>query len=164
MSLTTGIQTVADFYIRMAYYLTVLGGVTALGLYDMKKRRVPNWALAILLPIALLSIVLPPMPQPLWPELLRAVSGFFMGGLLLLAVAMATKGGVGGGDVKLCALLGIIAGPHGILMTLLIAAVLAMAAGGIFRLVTKEKLLSIPFVPFLAVGFSFIGFQVMSLF
>ncbi len=164
MSLTTGIQTVADFYIRTAYYLTVLGGVTALGLYDMKKRRVPNWALAVLLPIALLSLVLPPMPLSLWPELLRAVFGLLMGGLLLLAVAMATKGGVGGGDIKLCALLGIIAGPRGILLTLLIAAALAMTAGGIFRLVTKEKLQSIPFVPFLAVGFSFMGFPILSLF
>ena len=160
----TGIQTVADFYIRTAYYLTVLCGVTALGLYDMKKRRVPNWALAILLPLALLSLVIPPMSQPLWPELLRAVCGFLMGGLLLLIVAMATKGGVGGGDIKLCALLGISAGPQGILMTLLIATALAMMAGGIFRLVTKEKLQSIPFVPFLAVGFSFMGFQIMSLF
>lgn len=164
MSLTTGIQTVADFYIRTAYYLTVLGGVTALGIYDMKRRRVPNWALAVLLPIALLSLALPPMPRPLWPELLRSVFGFLMGGLLLLVVAMATKGGVGGGDIKLCALLGIIAGPQGILLTLLIAAALAMTAGGIFRLVTKEKLQSIPFVPFLAVGFSFMGFPILSLF
>ena len=164
MSSTTGTQTVADFYIRTAYYVVVLFFVTALGLYDMKKRRVPNWALAVLAPIAILSLALPPLAQPLWQELVRAVFGFFMGGLLLLVVAMATNGGVGGGDIKLCALLGIIVGPYGILLTLLIASLLAMLAGGVFRLVVKEKLTSIAFVPFLAIGFSLMGFYYINLF
>lgn len=164
MSSTTGTQTVADFYIRTAYYVVVLFFVTALGLYDMKKRRVPNWALAVLAPIAILSLALPPLAQPLWPELVRAAFGFFMGGLLLLVVAMATNGGVGGGDIKLCALLGIIVGPYGILLTLLIASLLALLAGGVFRLITKEKLTSIAFVPFLAVGFSLMGFYILNLF
>lgn len=164
MSLTIGTQTVADFYIRAAYYIVTLCGVTALGLYDIKRRRVPNWALAVFVPIALLSLVIPPLELPLWQKLLQAGSGFLLGGLLLLAVAMATKGGVGGGDIKLCALLGIIVGPYGILLTLLIASLLAMMAGGVFWLLTKEKMKSVAFVPFIAVGFSVMGFSFMNLF
>jgi len=41
--------------------------------------------------------------------------GFLFGGLLLLIAAMVSNNGIGGGDIKLAALLGILYGPYGVL-------------------------------------------------
>ena len=162
MSSTIGTPTVVDIYLQNGYFAVLLSGLTALSLYDLKHRRVPNWALAIFIPAALLSLFLSPLhPEPL-PAGLLAAAGLLLGGCILLGVAMTTKGGVGGGDIKLCALLGFVAGPFGILVILFLATLLAMGMGGLFKLSFHEKLVNIPFVPFLTMGF--MGFYVLNLF
>ena len=157
----TGIQTVAEFYIRLVYLAAIIAGLAGLGLYDMKKRRVPNRVLAVFLPIALLAVVCAPQGENLLQSTLLSLGGFAMGGGILLVVALKA-GGIGGGDIKLCALLGLITGPFWILFVLLIATLLAMAAGVIVRLTLRERPTDIAFVPFLAIGF--MGFYLFNIF
>lgn len=120
--------------------------------YDIRRRRVPNVALAFFIPFALASVVLLSRHRPLSECLLYAAAGFLAGGLILLVAAMLTNGGIGGGDIKLCALLGIVAGPYGILLILLFATLLAMVAGVVYRAFLKMKAEQLPFVPCLSVG------------
>lgn len=89
-----------------------------------------------------------------WNSLL----GVLIGGGLLLGVSVAYKvvtkrDGMGGGDVKLLAMIGAIIGWQGVLFTIFVSAVLGTIAGVILMLKNRKSLsLSMPYGPFLALG------------
>lgn len=61
--------------------------------------------------------------------------------------------GLGGGDVKLLAMIGAFSHPLGILQTVLVSSLVGTVIGGIFILVSKQGAQTrIPFGPFLALG------------
>ncbi len=96
--------------------------------------------------------------QALPPSLLSSLAGAATGFLILFAAAMASPGGcgVGGGDIKLAAVMGFAYGPSRMAAILLIASGLAAIAALIMnhrnRHTNTQKMLSLPFVPFLAAG------------
>lgn len=134
------------------YFELLLVILFGLSVYDIRRRRVPNVALALFIPFALMSVVLLREYRSNGECILYAAAGFLAGGLIPLIAAMLTNGGIGGGDIKLCALLGIITGPYGILLILFVATLLAMAAGGIQHFVFRVKAEKLAFVPCLSVG------------
>jgi leader peptidase (prepilin peptidase)/N-methyltransferase len=82
-----------------------------------------------------------------------SVTGFLAGGGLLFLIAVVSRGGMGGGDIKLAAVLGLLLGWK----QLLVALFLAFAMGGIAGLamiVFKVARLKepVPFGPYLALG------------
>ena len=83
---------------------------------------------------------------------LEAVMGFLFGGLLLLIAAMVSNNGIGGGDIKLAALLGILYGPYGVLFILTAASLSALAFQALERFFYYRILTSLPFAPFLFLG------------
>lgn len=79
--------------------------------------------------------------------------GALLGGGLLLIIAMASRGGMGGGDIKFAAALGLWFGWQYTLMTLLLAFIL----GGVFGVIILALKIRgrkdvIPFGPFIAIG------------
>lgn len=81
--------------------------------------------------------------------LLGAMIGF---GLLLL-IAVVSKGGMGGGDIKLFALLGFILGVKNVLLSFFFAVFLGAVIGLLLMaLGIVEKKKPIPFGPFIAIG------------
>lgn len=96
--------------------------------------------------------------QALPPSLLSSLTGAATGFFILFAAAMASPGGcgVGGGDIKLAAVMGFAYGPSRMTAILLAASGLATLAALIVRHRNKrtnaQKTLSLPFVPFLAAG------------
>jgi len=159
--LTTGIPTVSSAW-YWAYHLLILLIVTAFAVYDIKTKRIPNKALKLSCVVALASPVIytwntysgvfewSAMITPLLSSFLGAAAGF----VILLAAALASKGGngVGGGDIKLAAVLGFVYRPAGIIAILLCASLLALPAGLTRRRRTAERNLHMAFVPFIAVG------------
>lgn len=87
--------------------------------------------------------------DPWWDSLLGAAVGF---GLLLL-IAIVSKGGMGGGDIKLFALLGFVLGTKLVLLSFLIATFYGAIWGviGILSGFIKSKN-PIPFGPFIVFG------------
>lgn len=142
-----GIPAVNSF--EMIYYLFLLLCLTAFAIYDIKHKRVPDLALACFLPYILLSMFFDGTASQL-PGLMPAM-GMLIGGGTLLFSAMITNGGIGGGDIKLCALLGFVYGPYGIILILFLATIMVMMFGLSFRN-QAGHLLHLPFVPFLAVS------------
>ena len=67
---------------------------------------------------------------------------------------MLSKGGtgLGGGDIKLAAVIGFIYGPYRMLEILMLAALLSAGAALVIGCRRRDKTLSIPFVPFIAAG------------
>jgi prepilin signal peptidase PulO-like enzyme (type II secretory pathway) len=85
-----------------------------------------------------------------WVE---SLAGIVMCGGLLLAVIMASRGGMGGGDMKLGAMLGAFLGWQLGLFAMLVAVVLGGAvAAGLLLARRKGRKDAIPFGPFLALG------------
>lgn len=84
-----------------------------------------------------------------WDALLGAAVGFG----LLLFIAIVSKGGMGGGDIKLFALLGFALGTKLVLLTLFFATLIGAVFGGIGMLTRKlSKKQAIPFGPFIAIA------------
>lgn len=84
--------------------------------------------------------------------------GILLGGGVLFAVAwtyehIAHKEGMGGGDIKLLAMIGAFVGWKGVLVTLFVGSIVGTLAGGAVMLYTRSSLkLKIPFGPFLSIG------------
>lgn len=153
----TGIRTVNNFAVFL-YECLILCGIAGLAAYDLWERRVPNQILAVFCLTALPTPLIHSWPFMEWPLLLFFFLYFLMGAVLgflvLLSAAMLSESGVGvgGGDIKLAAVMGFIYGPSRILLILLIASALASTTALIIRKQSKMKNLSLPFVPFLSVG------------
>ncbi|TWT09018.1 A24 family peptidase [Planomicrobium sp. CPCC 101079] len=105
----------------------------------------------VLLPFAALLLVLRFVIQldSWWDSLLGAVIGFS----LLFLIAVVSKGGMGGGDIKLFLAIGLVVGTVGTLMTLFFASVIGAVAGIIqLRVTNKGRKTPVPFGPSIAVG------------
>ncbi|HHY31867.1 MAG TPA: prepilin peptidase [Firmicutes bacterium] len=83
---------------------------------------------------------------------MRAIGLVACGGLVFL-IALLSRGGMGGGDVKLMALVGSFLGPWGGLASFMIACFIGAAVGiGLIVAGLKKRKDEIPFGPFIAAG------------
>lgn len=117
---------------------------------DLHERIIPNeLVLAGLVGGAALLLVIP-YPEKTW---LQAVGGAGLGFGLLLLLALLVKGGMGLGDVKLAAVIGLFLGYPLVGMGLLFAFLAGGFVGGlllVLRVVGRKE--AIPFGPYLALG------------
>ncbi|CAH1202522.1 Type 4 prepilin-like proteins leader peptide-processing enzyme [Paenibacillus plantiphilus] len=116
---------------------------------DLKARIIPDrvilFGLLVIVPIRLFITY----PLPLWDY---AVASLLVG-CLLYALAVISKGGFGGGDIKLFALIGLFIGLKATLLALFAASLIGYLFGMLGRLRrrgTGDK--SIPFGPYIAVA------------
>ncbi len=129
-------------------YLIIFSLLVIITVIDLELQLIPDSVVIIILGWSLLWQIF--MPQLSWYQ---AVFGAIVGGGLLLAIAILSKGGMGGGDIKLMFAAGFFLGQVGTLLALFVAFI----AGGIigaFLLITgkKTRKTPIPFGPFLALG------------
>ena len=122
----TGIPTVSD-PVCLLYELTALCCIAGFAAYDLKKKRVPDRALVFFCPLflaaplfrcgSLFSV------QAFLPVLGLSITGMASGFFVLLAAALISHDGtgIGGGDIKLAALMGYSYGSYRFLAILLIA-------------------------------------------
>ncbi len=82
-----------------------------------------------------------------------SIAGFLVGGGFFYLVAVLSKGGMGGGDIKLMAMVGGLMGWKSVLLTTFLGS-LSGSVVGIFLMVVKGRgrKSKIPFGPFLALG------------
>jgi leader peptidase (prepilin peptidase) / N-methyltransferase len=123
--------------------------VVPAALIDLEHRIIPNrlTALGAVLAVAI-GLVLDPAGEP---ERLIAAAG--AGGLLLLA-ALAYPGGMGMGDVKLAAVMGLFLGAA-VAPAILVALVSGAVAGAVIiaeKGAQQGRKTAVPFGPFLALG------------
>jgi leader peptidase (prepilin peptidase)/N-methyltransferase len=115
---------------------------------DIHYMIIPDKILIWFAGIFLLERIFWPL-SPWWDSLLGAVTGF----LLLLIVALVSKGGMGMGDVKLYALLGLVLGFKLVLLSFFFSTLFGAVIGGLallFKVVKRKQ--PIPFGPFIAAG------------
>ena len=99
-----------------------------------------------------------------------SIIGVFAGGGSLFLVAwiyhlVTKKEGMGGGDIKLLAMIGALVGWQGVLFTIFVASAVGTISGILVMLKARKSMkLAIPFGPFLAIGgiaYIFIGPQLI---
>jgi leader peptidase (prepilin peptidase)/N-methyltransferase len=101
----------------------------------------------------IINLALVPSPAAMLPLLLDMLLGGLLGGGVILAIAVATRGGMGGGDIKFFAALGLWFGWQLTLLILFLAFVIGGVGGAallLLRLKGRRDL--IPFGPFIAAG------------
>lgn len=168
---TTGTPTVSS-RILLTYDLLVLACTAGFAAYDLRTKLVPDRAILRFCPIALMAPFLHALychsgaaptgpaafPALFLPALLSSLAGAMAGLLILLAAAFVSGNGsgIGGGDIKLAAAIGFAYGPYRMATILLAASGLAAMVSIAIKIRKKGKAvpeaLSLPFVPFLAIG------------
>ncbi|MTV49392.1 prepilin peptidase [Heliobacillus mobilis] len=88
-----------------------------------------------------------------WSVFVEGIIGMVIGGGILLTIAVLSKGGMGGGDIKLAGVLGLFLGSHQILLILFLSFLMGSVVG-ITLMIMKRKTMKdmIPFGPFLAMA------------
>jgi prepilin signal peptidase PulO-like enzyme (type II secretory pathway) len=119
----------------------------AVAVFDVRYRRIPN---SVVYPAIVCAVAIAFVRPGGAPLLL--LSGFLAGGLLVL-LGLLSRGGMGMGDAKLAAFVGLVSGWPGTLVALLVAFVTG-AVGGVVLIGTgrKGRRDPIPFGPSLAIG------------
>jgi leader peptidase (prepilin peptidase)/N-methyltransferase len=115
---------------------------------DLTYMLIPDKILLAFAGIFLFERLFNPL-TPWWDSLLGGAIGFS----LLLLIAVVSKGGMGGGDIKLFALIGFVVGTKTLLLSFFLATLVGALFGGFglaFKLLQKGK--PIPFGPFIALG------------
>jgi leader peptidase (prepilin peptidase)/N-methyltransferase len=115
---------------------------------DIHYMIIPDKILLWFAGIFLLERIIWPL-SPWWDSLLGLGTGF----LLLLIIAIVSKGGMGFGDVKLYALLGFVIGFKLVLLSFFLSTLYGAVIGGLallFKIVKRRQ--PIPFGPFIAAG------------
>lgn len=113
---------------------------------DLEHRRVPN---VILLPAVLFALA----TGVIQPGIVEALIGGIFGFGILLILYLINPKGIGAGDVKLAALIGLLTGWPSIVIGLLIGFLLGGLGAAVLlasRVVNRKS--TIPYAPFLIVG------------
>ena len=148
-------------------YFLFVSALVVITYIDIDHRIIPDIISLPGIPIGFLlaSLVLPSMNYK------TSLAGILTGGGSLLAVAwiynlITKKEGMGGGDIKLLAMIGAFTGWKGVLFTIFVASAVGTLAGIAVMLKTQKGLkLAVPFGPFLSIGailYIFFGSEIIS--
>lgn len=130
---------------------------------DIAYMLIPDKILLFFLPLLIIGRIVSPL-DPWWDSIVGAAVGF---GLLLL-IAVVSKGGMGGGDIKLFLLIGLVLGTVDTFVTLFLASIIGMIAGIIvLKIKGKGRKTPVPFGPSIVVAaivVYFYGQQLMDMY
>ena len=150
-------------YLRVAFWIGILFyavfGILDVVLIPEKKEALWFIRFAIVCPVIFLSFLLTFWSGfQKWMQVIVAIVIILAGGGILYGVAvgyhaLTKKEGMGGGDIKLLAMVGALLGWKGALTSLMVGAFLGSIIGvALMILKGKDTKYAIPFGPFLALG------------
>jgi leader peptidase (prepilin peptidase)/N-methyltransferase len=136
-----------DFFI----YAILTSILIIISFIDYKNKIIPNILVLLILIIGIFSFFF--SHQLFW---LDRIIGFFAASMPLILAAIISKGGMGGGDIKLMAVCGLILGWKLILISLFVGCIFGTIYGFISRFKNGSFLKAyIPFGPFLSAAMIF---------
>jgi len=131
-----------------AAYAILLSSLIIVTVIDLEYKIIPD---VITLPGIIIGLILSLFILPI--PFINSLIGIMIGGGFFYLIAIVSKGGMGGGDIKLIAMIGAFLGWEGTLVTILMGSLIGSIIG-IALIITKKKKRRdpIPFGPFLALG------------
>jgi leader peptidase (prepilin peptidase) / N-methyltransferase len=137
-----------ELNILFAVYAMLVSTLLVVALIDYDHKIIPN---IITLPGMVIGLGLTIYVLPI--TLVDSLLGLLLGGSLFYLIAFLTKGGMGGGDIKLIAMIGAFLGWPGALFTIFSGALLGSLVGIVLMLLgRKGRKDKVPFGPFLSCG------------
>lgn len=126
----------------------LLGALLIISFIDLEHKLVPDLITVPGIVAGLLfSLLVPPA------QFLNSLYGVVLGGGLFYLIALVSRGGMGGGDIKLIAMIGAFVGWKLTLVAMFAAILLgSLVAVALLILKLKRRKDMIPFGPFLALG------------
>jgi leader peptidase (prepilin peptidase)/N-methyltransferase len=140
-------------YIHALVYFFFIAVLLVVTFIDLDHRIIPDIISLPGIPVGFAASFI--LPQISWVE---SLTGILVGGGALLIVAMGYqlltgKDGMGGGDIKLLAMIGAFIGWKGVLFTIMAASLTGTIAGVAVMMRTGKGIrLAVPFGPFLSTG------------
>jgi len=139
--------------IEAAVYYAFIAVLMAITFIDIDHRIIPD---VLSLPgIVVFFLAALAVPTVTWKE---SLIGILVGGGSLFLVAwiyhlLTRKEGMGGGDIKLLAMIGALIGWKGVFFTIFVASATGTLIGLTVMMATRQNMkLAVPFGPFLAIG------------
>ncbi|MFT9599054.1 prepilin peptidase [Mesobacillus sp.] len=128
--------------------LTLISLFIIITVSDLAYMVIPDKVLLVFAGIFIVERIFLPL-SPWWDSIAGAVAGF----MILLFIALISKGGMGGGDIKLFALIGFAIGFKTMLLSFFFATFYGAFFGiGAMLLGFVKRKQAIPFGPFIALG------------
>jgi leader peptidase (prepilin peptidase) / N-methyltransferase len=134
-------------------YFILIAALLVITFIDIDHRIIPDIISLPGIPLGFICSFL--LPQLKWSD---SLIGILAGGGSLLAVAwgyqlITGKDGMGGGDVKLLAMIGAFLGWKGVLFTIMASSLIGTVIGVVLMMRSgKDMKMAVPFGPFLATG------------
>jgi len=127
-------------------YMVLTSALLAAAVIDLHHRILPD---RITLPGIALGLIASATLLP--ATVVDALAGAALGGGLYFLIAVASRGGMGGGDIKLIAMIGAFLGWQAVLLTTFLATVVGGLVGVVLMFAfRKGRKYAVPFGPFLA--------------
>jgi leader peptidase (prepilin peptidase)/N-methyltransferase len=137
-------------------FCMICSSLIVIAFIDIDFQIIPDRITLVGIPIGLIAgsfILHDPFMRMSQLGYVASIIGFFTGGGLFYLIAVLSKGGMGGGDIKMMAMIGAFMGWKSVLLTTFLGS-LTGSFLGIFLILFKGKgrKAKIPFGPFLAFG------------
>ena len=140
--------------IDFIFYSIIFSILLVISFIDFKFQIIPDSLNIFILIFAIIYKLLQFILYGISPNILNSILGLLISGGLFLLIAIISKGGMGGGDIKLIGVLGFILGIKFSLLNIFLSFILG-AIISIFLLLFKIKGRKdpIPFGPFICIAF-----------
>ena len=136
------------FSVHAFAYALLVTALLIVSFIDLTHMIIPD---AVTLPGIVVAAAIGLLPSSI--GLVNAVAGACLGGGIFLLIALAYPAGMGGGDVKLIAMIGAFVGWQAVLATIILSAFCGAISGlTLILLGFKGRRDPVPFGPFLAIG------------
>ncbi|MCA0969928.1 prepilin peptidase [Halobacillus litoralis] len=143
------------FQVELVLALLLMSLFHMIVVADFAYMVIPDRLLLFFLPLFIVYRVIDPL-DPWWASLIGGAVGLF----LTAAIILLSKGGMGGGDMKLFGLIGFVLGWKLLLVTYFLSTLIgAMVSWGLLAAGVIERKKPIPFGPFIVLGASFAFFS-----
>ena len=129
----------------MSFYFCLLAAILVI---DLERGVILN---KVVYPAAAIALIIAAFTSN--PGIIKVLIGGGLGLVIMLLVALVSRGGIGWGDVKMGGLVGLLTGFPLVLVSLLLAVVSGgIVAAVLLLLKIKQRKQAIPFGPFLSLG------------
>lgn len=138
--------------LRIVKYSSTLVFLSILSVIDIMTQNIPDGALIAFLAVIVFIKVFEIYYEKSLSPIINSISGLGMG-VLFLIIAVITDGAVGGGDIKLISVVGLLFGFKFTFILSILSAVLLFISYMILIIILKLHIVFVPLAPIFLVAF-----------